>query len=117
MVTAREQFAADILAALPHLSGFQPAEYRPKEGDPVETYAMVTDAALENDGRVYGEYAAIRVPMAHVPAPSADDCIAIGGEVWEFRVNQGAKLRRERRFPFWVLQCRLKGSVGVGGRS
>ena len=112
------QFETDLLAAFPTLPGVVPAVYRPKVGgDAVGTYVMVEDARLENDGRAHGEYAVLRVPMRDVPEPAADDAIEAGGETWEFRVNQDKTLRRERSWPFWKLQCRRKGSVGVAGGS
>ncbi|MGE4536647.1 MAG: hypothetical protein AB7D37_06185 [Desulfovibrio sp.] len=117
MVTMREQFEASILNALPHIPGFQPAEYRPKEGDPVATFAMIETQQRETERLVRGMYAEIRIPVRDVPSPDIDESIVIDGECWTIRPSTDQSIQMRKVWPFWVVRCRRDiRPVPGGGR-
>jgi|GEM_PF-5366137 len=106
MLTVREQFEASILAALPSLPGFQPAEYRPKTGDPVATYAMIESKQRESERLARGTYAEIRIPIRDVSEPEIDDVLVINGESWTVRPSTDQSIQMREAWPFWIVRCR-----------
>ena len=115
-MTLRDDFAADILDGFQDMA--EPAVYRPKAGDPVETCVLIEDRRLAAGSRARLETAVVIVPQADAANPAIGDCFEVAGITWEYRQNQDVEDERADAWPFWRLHCRRLDTLSLtGGRS